>query len=278
MAQVRKWFMALNQDSRNFVGYADMVKVAVQSALRHDELEPHLLYDGEDNDLTDWLRRKGVTVIRRRSFLYEHLSRAAEKRDDPGVRTIGAGAFLRVELPALAAERGWPDSQVLYTDCDVMFLGRVSDHLARLPCRSFAVAPEFERADYRAMNTGVMVMNLPRLRRRDAEFRRFIVEHLDEMLGTAWDQTAYIKFYRGPRPAGLRGWLSNDTWDRLPVEFNWKPYWGRTPHARIVHFHGPKPRHARMPAESLPEQIRILMTDSYRDFCHQWEAALADAA
>jgi hypothetical protein len=31
-------------------------------------------------------------------------------------------------------------------------------------------------------------------------------------------------------------------WSRLPLEMNWKPYWGWNPDASIVHFHGPKPQ------------------------------------
>lgn len=29
-------------------------------------------------------------------------------------------------------------------------------------------------------------------------------------------------------------------WDRLAPEYNWKPYWGLNPNAKIVHFHGIK--------------------------------------
>jgi lipopolysaccharide biosynthesis glycosyltransferase len=36
-----------------------------------------------------------------------------------------------------------------------------------------------------------------------------------------------------------------DEWERLPLSWNWKPYWGWASDAVIVHFHGPKPVHAR---------------------------------
>ncbi|MBV9200089.1 MAG: hypothetical protein JOY83_10230 [Alphaproteobacteria bacterium] len=49
----------------------------------------------------------------------------------------------------------------------------------------------------------------------------------------AHDQTAIIQ---------VLGWR----WQRLPAEFNWKPYWGYSDQAKIVHWHGPKPAHAEM--------------------------------
>ncbi|MBJ3763921.1 hypothetical protein ILP92_14305 [Maribius pontilimi] len=32
----------------------------------------------------------------------------------------------------------------------------------------------------------------------------------------------------------------------LPLENNWKPYWGTDPDARIIHFHGPKAQDIRV--------------------------------
>ena len=33
-------------------------------------------------------------------------------------------------------------------------------------------------------------------------------------------------------------WTRVHTW----AHFNWKPYWGNGSYARLIHFHGPKPR------------------------------------
>ena len=45
---------------------------------------------------------------------------------------------------------------------------------------------------------------------------------------------------------------------RWPL-FNWKPYWGFNPLAKIVHFHGPKPADylARLVAPNAPDRIRL---------------------
>ena len=59
--------------------------------------------------------------------------------------------------------------RILYTDCDIFFRSEVAADFAEIDCKYFAVAPEFDREDYRAMNTGAMLMNLPALREIDAE-------------------------------------------------------------------------------------------------------------
>jgi hypothetical protein len=93
---------------------------------------------------------------------------------------------------------------------------------------TFASAPQRNPNDYRYdINTGVMVMNLPALRRDLPAFEAFIVEHLHD----GWpgcDQENYRRFYQG-------------NWSRLPLQMNWKPYWGKNECATIVHWHGPKP-------------------------------------
>src|SRR5437773_2273196 len=122
-----KWFIALNHAGQRFGDYADLAKVAVHSAQRFTSMEPYCLYDGPDCDLTDWFQRRNVTILRRRFFLYDRLADVARRRNDPNVLAIGGGAFLRTELPAIAAEAGISDEFVLYTDVDVMFLAEVAD-------------------------------------------------------------------------------------------------------------------------------------------------------
>ena len=60
-----------------------------------------------------------------------------------------------------------------------------------------------------------------------------MVGKLKTLVDDAWDQTAYKLFFGGK--------FFGDKWDKLPPEFNWKPYWGNSSNIRILHFHGPKP-------------------------------------
>lgn len=261
-----KWFFALNEESADFANYAKMVKVAVHTALQNTRLEAFFVYDGSDNELTEWLRARDVKVIRHRSFLYSRLKTIAEKRNDPNFLHIGAGAFLRTEIPNLTFELGIMDRYVLYTDVDVMFMRDVSG-LCDMAPKFFAVAPESSISDYRGMNSGVMLMNLDSLRRDDPKFRAFMLAEIDSLIDNSWDQGAYSIFYQG-RFFGYR-------WNKLPVEYNWKTYWQENPDARIIHFHGPKPYQRDLLASAAPpEHLRPLLsflTDNYLKLSTRWD-------
>lgn len=282
-----KWFLALNRHSPGFPQYADLVRVAVRTARTHTALDPHLLYDGPDDPLLDELSAAGVRVIRRRSFLHDQLREIADRTQNPNCLTIGAGTFLRLELPALAVEQGWDDRFVLYTDVDVMFVADPLPALRRMAPRYFAAARE-DRSDRLSLNAGVMLMNLPALRKRDAAFRAYVVRHLEHFTRRAWDQDAYRTFYSTrltSDPAGderLRRWtrwLRRRHWTELSAELNWRPYWGPNPAAAIVHFHGPKPQQVpyfRLPEPDRPPELfslAPLATAEYFAACDRWHAA-----
>jgi hypothetical protein len=266
-----KWFFALNQASPSFDHYAEMARVAVHSAQKHTSLVPHFIYDGEENALTDFLRDRGVSIIRCRTFLYDQLGDLAEKTGRPEILWIGAGTFLRTELPRLAAESGITDRHVLYTDCDVMFLAEVCDYFGALDPFYFAVGPEVKPDDYRNMNAGVMLMNLHNLAEQDVLFKAHLVRNLATLSESTWDQEAYKQFYG-------RAWPAKPRWDRLKKEYNWKPYWGAASTARLVHFHGPKPCHRdSIRSGKAPEVFKWLAKGSYLEMCDKWDELLVEA-
>ena len=267
-----RWFFALNEACPTFSHYADMVKVAVHTALKHTSLAPHFLYDGIDNALTDWLRKRKVPIFQCRTTFFDGLRELSERKQNPKILAIGAGAFLRVELPTLVDELGIDDTYVLYTDCDVMFMKDVVEDLTNTGCRYFAVAPEFDRTDYQHMNTGVMLMNLKNLAAMDEGFRKFVKSNLDKF--PSWDQSAYRWFYKGPR----KTFFHRHGWDRLPIEFNWKPYWGDYSMARIIHFHGPKPfQRDHVGRADAPKVLQSLARGSYQELCALWDKMLKQA-
>jgi hypothetical protein len=272
------WFLALTADSHSLIQYAELLRVAVASARRHaPALRPHLLFDGELPDSLGWLASAGVELIPRRSFLHPHLKELAERTGNHGILAVGGGAYLRLEVPALALERGWHDPFALYTDLDVQFVADPLPALRKLSPRYFAAARE-NRADRVSLNTGVMLMNLPALRREDAAFRRFALRHLELCTRRTWDQEAYRLYYSAEWVPRL---LRPVRWDPLPPELNWRPYWGPNPTASVIHFHGPKPQQApffRLPAEQRPPAlagIAPLATDYYFELAERWKAELA---
>jgi lipopolysaccharide biosynthesis glycosyltransferase len=226
-----RWYFALTEDSTAFRQYAEMVMVAVHTAGKMTALEPHCIYDGSENEFTAWLRKRGVQIIPHRSFVREALEELGRERRNPHLAAALSGAFSRIELPEIVERSGGAD-RVLYTDCDVMFLGEVVPELEANACRYFAVAPESTQGDYVNMNTGVMLMNTEQLRASLPAFRDYVSENLASLEAESWDEAAYRWYYRDE---------NGPLWDRLRPELNWKPYWGENSEAKIVHFHGPKP-------------------------------------
>jgi hypothetical protein len=257
------WFFSINESSAAFNIYSPLAKVAVHTALTHTSLRPRMLYDGQENAFTKWMRDRDVDIIFAESYLKNDLPRLSGLMT-PAHLTLLPGVFLRMELPRLGFQLKTED-QVLYTDCDVMFRRDVTMDLRHLACTYFAVAGEFDPDDYYNMNTGVMLMNLSRLRDVDAQFRAYVRARLDELPREAWDQGAYRRFFGWERGALL--------WDRLPPTMNWKPYWGDAADASIVHFHGPKPYEYERPNAELLHLAR----GDYQKLAREWMQVLEHA-
>ncbi len=268
-----KWFFALNDEGDSYDELAKMAQVAVHTALKYTSLEPHLIYDGRDEALVDWMKKRNVNVIRRRSFIYDQLREIAVRRDNMNIMGIGAGTFLRIEIPALCEELGFDDEYVFYTDIDVMFLGNVSE-LEKLTPKYFAVAPEFHKHDYKSMNAGVMLMNIPALRELDPAFKEFIRKNVEPLVDNTWDQTAFKQFFAG-RFFGYK-------WNKLGLEYNWKTYWeGYRGRAKVLHFHGPKPHQRPLfkGEETDPrwKPLLPLLTKQYDELCLVWDKYYLEA-
>jgi hypothetical protein len=259
-----KWYFALNeaslQGSRTL--WEPMITAAVRSAKAHTSLRPYMIYDGGEDPFIDTLQSWGVTIVRHRVSFYDAL--ASHPWNDPIHLKISSGAFLRTEIPLVETE----DEYVLYTDCDVLFLKRPEVDTVRP--KVFACAPEFDKQDMTRFNTGVMVMNVPKLKADLPKFVTFIRGHLADF-GT-FDQDAYRQFY-GERV------------QRLPLELNWKPYWGECADAQIVHFHGPKPTWAlhllSHPDDMLAPQLNDIFhwsVPGYEHYVPKWMTAAGEAA
>ncbi|MBW3636701.1 MAG: hypothetical protein KY445_09610 [Armatimonadetes bacterium] len=279
-----KWFFAFNQLSEQ--NYGDFVRVAVVSARQNTDLEAFCLYDGAPSELTRWLETQGVTVLPCRFRFADWWEEQARAQNNPLVSQIALGAFLRFELPDVMQRENMEDSFALYTDCDVMFEGGVQPLLEPLEPRFFAVAPETFRHQRLHMNSGAMWMNVPRLRQENARFMRFAHHHMMQTLGSSFDQGIYRAyfdpfhrfawkvrlpdrfFYAVMSRLPLKTWR----WDDLPLELNWKPYWGENPAAAIIHFHGLKPtQRAALKNGELPPHIAQMHTPFWEKCVAKWD-------
>jgi hypothetical protein len=224
------WFFAMTAETLS--GFEDCIRVAVHTA--PPSLVPHLLYDGPEDAFTREMRSRGVTVTRNRISFYERLQEAQQRRY-PSLggfyMRIAAGAFQRLDIPNLC-----DDEYVLYTDCDMMF--SAGTDVGQFEPSTFMAAPQFNMMGHLTkdvrkglplvpeLNSGVMVINVPQLRRDLPGILSLGCEMAEFDLG--YDQQFLDIYYRG-------------SWAPLAPSYNWKPYWGPNPLANIVHFHGPKP-------------------------------------
>lgn len=240
-----KWFFAINEASPGFEIYSQMIKVAVYTAQQNTSLEPYCIYDGEDNELTDWLQKNGVKIIYHRIPHYEKL-----QTQYPLYSTVAFGAFLRIEIPKIVEIYEMPDEYVLYTDCDVMFFHDVVDYLEGVTCEYLAATPEHDPNNWEYFNSGVLYMNVKNLQKTQKEFDDFIDKNLDQILQLAYDQGAYNLFFK-------------DKWDRLDIQLNWKSYWNFTHEAKIIHFHGPKPTQAEEIKNQIAPASSMVLANSF---------------
>jgi hypothetical protein len=212
-----KWYMALNEAGTSG-DIALHTKLAVLSAARHTDLIPHLLYSGNRNAFTAWLERQGVTIIDS-TLPYMDLITGLTAAGKYNLSKVGH--WLRTNV--CLEER--QERHVFYTDVDVLFLDRPG--LAGLTPRYFSAAPEFDKTSTNYFNAGVMMVNTEGLREEYGLFETYLRRNIEQKTYAFHDQIAYNQFYRG-------------RWNRLPLELNWKPYWGHNPNATLMHFHGPK--------------------------------------
>lgn len=217
---IRRWYFALNAQAPDF--YKEMAQAAVISAYMNTDLQPVLLYDGVADTFTSLMESLGVAVVRVQSR-FKDLFFSVKKNSvgKPFSSRFASGSFLRFEIAHLEPEEPY----VLYTDVDVIFLKEVNPF--PVSPNLFACAPEIFIDDYSHLNSGVMVINVPHFQKSISEIESYIKENIIEQ--GFYDQGALNRLYNGK-------------WDKLPPEYNWKPYWGVNGKAKILHFHGPKPK------------------------------------
>jgi hypothetical protein len=228
-----KWFFAYNGSYSETFDFH--IRVMVRSALANTSLDPHLIYFGApDHPILSFAEDHGVKIIHHEPSILTDLERIKARFPRYPLH-IATGAYLRIDLPLICRDLGYTDEVVIYTDCDVVFLRDIPEASTESFLRPalFSCAPQASQTDWENdMNSGVMVMNVVNLLESYPSFKRFITSGDTLLELNGYDQGAYKSFYASK-------------WNKLPLEYNWKPYWGFNEDALIVHFHGPKIPHVR---------------------------------
>lgn len=236
-----KHFFALYKDPvGQYLNYIDHIKAMINSAIKFTTLQSYFIYDGEQDELTDWLEAKGVTIAYHKSSLADMIQSCDSDKVN---KHTAMGAYLRLDIPLLLEKLAIKDDVVLYTDCDVIFVRDVA--YADLP-RIFAIAPEFNsRPEQPYFNTGIMFINNVEFSESYAHLMSFIRSTGDLSKFGDYDQGALNHFFR-------------DRFTLLEWNYNWRPYFGINQDAVIVHFHGLKIKDITMALENKGHDTPIL--------------------
>lgn len=213
-----KWYFSM--ESVGYQRYGQMMKAAVASCRKNTTLDPILIWNAPDGsfpvEFYNFLSQHGVQIICHNSQIHDLCRQIGIDNH------VIAGSYLRYEVPQIEQT----DEFVLYTDVDVIFTG--DPQLGGSRPRYFSCAPEFDPNYWGYFNSGIMLMNVPAMRATNEHLVAATMARIKAGFCSAYDQGDLNAFYF-------------DTWDRLDLGLNWKPYWGINPDAKIIHFHGPKP-------------------------------------
>lgn len=230
MTQPLKCYFAFSNDIERNQCYIDMLRAGLSSARKNTTLDLYCLYDGDEDDyLYSLLMEYNVKVkIAKISFLSQlkKIYTPAYMMEKFGF--VISELSLRSRFLRMLISEYEPDDYVLYCDTDVLFLKDISlSDFTALP-EYIGVCSEFDKSnDYSYFNAGVMLINIKNAKTKYQEFLELI-----------------NKGEKAPIECCDQGYLNTlyeNKFDRLPPEYNWKPYWGINENAKILHFHGIKP-------------------------------------
>jgi len=226
-----KCYFAFSNDIENNQVYIDMLIACLNSARKNTTLDLHCLYDGnKDDKLYAILNQFHVKTKIAKIPFEEELSKIytheymKEKFGTIISTTSLRGRFLRFLISEIEKD----DEYVLYCDTDVLFLKDIAlTDFSKMP-KYILGAPEFKKEDFSYFNAGVMLINTKQAQKKYQEFLSMIQSRKYAQSFECCDQ-------------GYLNDLYKNEWEHLPLEYNWKPHWGKNDDAKIIHFHGIKP-------------------------------------
>ena len=226
-----KCYLCLTEPDEENSVYLDLLYVSLKTARKNTTLELIVLYDGtETGRCYEILKEFNVKIIKHQFSHKQYLEKTYPQnyiremcgRDIPYEKI--AGTFMRFDIPFVEQE----DDFVFYTDIDVMFLRDFSHENFEKP-EYLAATTELEK-DLETMtyfNAGILYLNVKQMRKISEQVYNSLKNGEKNKTGL-FDQ-------------GYLNQLCFEKMTIMPLEFNWKPYWGYNKEAYIVHFHAMKP-------------------------------------
>lgn len=231
-----KWFFVLNSNADRW--FSSMLKVAVSTARKFTPLEPHCIYDGDiNNELPQMLTGMGVRVHRFRVPFFDELfsSRVTDSNKGSDYIAINAsGVYLKLFVSEYCDSA---EERFLYTDCDVMFTERFRvEEITSLEGGDFFAVGESTSGEPSSsdrseiFNSGVFVTSAGFF----ADARPSMLEMLRKNSYFFWGTPGYYD-------QGLLNIEFAGRWTPITPALNWRPFWGDSSGAMIIHYHGAKP-------------------------------------
>ncbi len=226
-----KCYICLTDSIVSRQDYYDLLKVTLISARKNTTLNLNCLYDGKVGDpIYNLLKEYEVNIIIHQLPYKQELMEIYPR--EWMIQNLGKeidynrifGTFMRMEIPIIEKEEKF----VLYADIDVIFNADIN--VEDLPRPKFlAAAPEYDRnvdkMEY--FNAGILVMNIEGMQLKYETFLKKM-KNRERNASGLFDQ-------------GYLNELCFKDMELLPLEYNWKPYWGINKNAKLIHFHGMKP-------------------------------------
>jgi hypothetical protein len=253
-----KWYTCCNEAGLRLGG--EWLLAALGSCLANTRLQPHLVYEGPESPFTRYLAAQGVRVLHHRLSFGDRLRATPDRAGFD--KDWALGTFLRFDIPLIERE----DAVVLYTDTDVLFCADI----APAPPRGvLAAANEYlldtvPPHEVAAFNAGVLVLNVPVLRRLHGRMVEFAAED------------GFEKATRGWYDQGVLNLLFAEFRDGLGHEDNWRPF-ARPPVApRIIHFQNLKPATVlQLQRGEVPRGLREEYRRLYDNAAAEYDRAVA---
>lgn len=224
--------IAVGDDSSTTALYADLLTVALKSARQNTSLDLVVLYDGpKEHCIYEVLLKYNVKIIEHPFSHFEYLKKTFTPDillSKTGKRSIDfkklSGTFMRLDIPFIEND----DDYVLYTDIDVIFNKDINDTNLSKP-KVVSAGPEVSKEYHEGdiFNAGILYLNVKAMREKCNKIFSLLEQGIPNKTNL-FDQ-------------GYINEVCENEFDFLPLEYNWKPYWGLNENAKIIHFHGIKP-------------------------------------
>ncbi|MBE3138203.1 MAG: hypothetical protein IMZ63_00125 [Actinobacteria bacterium] len=216
-------------DGIYFKEFHDMAVALINSVRMNTQLELYCLYLGTNETFIKDMKNRGITTVQPYIPYKEHILKSNVSIGVWKTPDMWSAAFLRFEVINACKFLSIEDKYVWYLDTDT-FLQHHPVFLEDVPM--LAASVEFIKDDWGLYNTGVLQLNVKNITESYKDLIEFSIKNNFRVKKSVVDQGILNVFYEGK-------------FTKLPIEYNWKTYWGLNPDAYVVHFHGLKPEDIR---------------------------------